>query len=107
MDGLDVCNLFVSKRRFSPILILTARETQHKLVAGFEVGSDDYLVKPFAMEELKMRLMALRRAQGTVTTLSVADLKLDLDKHQAVRDGKLLKLSGMLANARHVSSKQS
>ncbi|MFA0648473.1 response regulator transcription factor, partial [Vibrio cyclitrophicus] len=54
----------------------------------------DYLVKPFAMEELKVRLMALvRRSQGSVTSLSVADLKLDLDKHQAIRDGKLLKLS--------------
>ncbi|WP_215406670.1 response regulator transcription factor [Vibrio gigantis] len=94
MDGLDVCQSLRQQGVTTPILMLTARDTLQDKVAGFEVGSDDYLVKPFAMKELKMRLMALvRRAQGTVTTLSVADLKLDLDKHQAIRDGKLLKLS--------------
>ncbi|UOE82471.1 response regulator [Vibrio splendidus] len=91
MDGLDVCQSLRKQGVTTPILMLTARDTLEDKIAGFEVGSDDYLVKPFAMEELKVRLMALvRRAQGSVTSLSVANLKLDLDKHQAVRDSKLL-----------------
>lgn len=74
MDGLDVCQSLRKQGVTTPILMLTARDTLEDKIAGFEVGSDDYLVKPFAMEELKVRLMALvRRAQGSVTSLSVAD----------------------------------
>ncbi|KAB0292074.1 response regulator transcription factor [Vibrio fortis] len=94
MDGLDVCQSLRAQGITTPILMLTARDTLEDKIAGFDVGSDDYLVKPFAMEELKVRLMALiRRAQGGVATLSANGISVDLNTHQATRDGKPLKLS--------------
>lgn len=93
MDGIDVCKSLREKGISTPVLMLTARDTLDDKITGFAAGSDDYLVKPFAMEELKIRLQALiRRSQGTVTSLSIADLSIDLDKHQTTRAGQLLKL---------------
>lgn len=93
MDGIDVCKSLREKGISTPVLMLTARDTLDDKITGFAAGSDDYLVKPFAMEELKIRLQALiRRSQGTVTSLSIADLSIDLDKHQTIRAGQLLKL---------------
>lgn len=93
MDGIDVCQSLREQGVSTPVLMLTARDTLDDKVTGFAAGSDDYLVKPFAMEELKIRLQALiRRSQGTVTSLKVGDLSIDLDKHQATRAGQALKL---------------
>lgn len=93
MDGIDVCKSLRVKGISTPVLMLTARDTLDDKITGFAAGSDDYLVKPFAMEELKIRLQALiRRSQGTVTSLSIANLSIDLDKHQTTRAGQLLKL---------------
>ncbi|KJY70218.1 XRE family transcriptional regulator [Vibrio coralliilyticus] len=93
MDGIDVCQSLREQGVSTPVLMLTARDTLDDKVTGFAAGSDDYLVKPFAMEELKIRLQALiRRSQGTVTSLKVGDLSIDLDKHQATRAGQTLKL---------------
>ena len=93
MDGIDVCKSLREQGISTPVLMLTARDTLDDKVTGFAAGSDDYLVKPFAMEELKVRLLALiRRAQGSVASLTVADLTIDLDKHQATRAGQVLKL---------------
>lgn len=93
MDGIDVCQSLREQGVSTPVLMLTARDTLDDKVTGFAAGSDDYLVKPFAMEELKIRLQALlRRSQGTVTSLKVGDLSIDLDKHQATRSGQPLKL---------------
>lgn len=93
MDGIDVCKSLREKGISTPVLMLTARDTLDDKITGFAAGSDDYLVKPFAMEELKIRLQALiRRSQGTVTSLSIADLSIVLDKHQTTRAGQLLKL---------------
>lgn len=93
MDGIDVCKSLREKGISTPVLMLTARDTLDDKITGFAAGSDDYLVKPFAMEELKIRLQALiRRSQGTVTSLSIANLSIDLDKHQTIRAGQLLKL---------------
>lgn len=93
MDGIDLCKSLRDKGISTPVLMLTARDTLDDKVIGFNAGTDDYLVKPFAMEELKARLLALiRRSQGTIATLKVGDLCLDLDKHQAIRAGHLVKL---------------
>ena len=93
MDGIDVCQSLRNKGISTPILMLTARDTLDDKLTGFAAGSDDYLVKPFAMEELKVRLLALvRRAKGTVTSLTVGDLNLDLDQHHVNRAGQPIKL---------------
>ncbi|MFA0087624.1 response regulator transcription factor [Vibrio sp. 10N.261.51.F12] len=93
MDGIDVCQSLRDKGITTPILMLTARDTLNDKLTGFAAGSDDYLVKPFAMDELKVRLLALaRRSKGVVTRLSIGDLTVDLDKHQAIRSGQPLKM---------------
>jgi len=93
MDGINVCQTLRQKGITTPILMLTARDTLDDKLTGFAAGSDDYLVKPFAMEELKVRLFALvRRAQGVVTNLTVGDLSIDLDKHLVTRAGQVLKM---------------
>lgn len=93
MDGIDLCKSLRDKGISTPVLMLTARDTLDDKVIGFNAGTDDYLVKPFAMEELKARLHALiRRSQGSIAKLSVGDLCIDLDKHQVTRAGVLVKL---------------
>lgn len=115
MDGLDVCQTLRNKGISTPILMLTARDTLEDKIIGFAAGSDDYLVKPFAMEELKVRLQALvRRAQGTVQVLSVGDLSVDLKKHHVSRQGGTIKLPPvcwkmlvcLIRNSPNVVSKQ-
>ncbi|WP_318837907.1 response regulator transcription factor [Neiella holothuriorum] len=94
MDGLKVCNEMRSEGNDTPVIMLTARDTLDDKVTGFGVGADDYLVKPFAMAELIVRLQALaKRRSGQVKKLHVADLELDLQLKQATRDGQPLKLS--------------
>lgn len=93
MDGIDVCQSLRAKGVSTPILMLTARDNLQDKIDGFAAGSDDYLVKPFAMAELHMRMVALvRRASGTVSSLTVGDLCVDLDLHQASRAGEAIKL---------------
>lgn len=94
MDGIDVCQTLREKGISTPILMLTARDTLEDKLKGFSVGSDDYLVKPFAMEELKVRMIALvRRSLGTIQKLSVGDLNVDLDKHEVSRGGEAINLT--------------
>jgi DNA-binding response OmpR family regulator len=97
MDGLAVCKHLREQARMRiPILMLTARDMLANKVEGFEAGADDYLVKPFSLVELDMRLKALvRRAShpGGARVLAVGGLKFDLDSLQAERDGQKIKLN--------------
>jgi DNA-binding response OmpR family regulator len=97
MDGLDICRKYRSEAGGNkPILMLTARDTLEDKVAGLDAGADDYLVKPFEMEELDARLRALlRRAGGDLapTQLSVADLKFDTGTLEVRRDGRSITLT--------------
>ena len=80
MDGLEVCSCLRDDGRDTPVLMLTARDTLADKLEGFASGADDYLVKPFAMQELDVRLKALvRRARGEQSRelLWVADLVFD------------------------------
>jgi len=79
-----------------PVLFLTARDSVEDRVDGFEVGGDDYLVKPFAMDELIVRVRALcrRAASTTLPVLRVGDLELDRSRAEVRRDGVLLPLTG-------------
>ena len=96
MDGLSVCRELRRRGIRTPVLMLTARDAIDDRVAGLEAGSDDYLVKPFAMRELLARLRALtRRAAGLprVTTLQVADLALDTLTRRVRRGQRVIHLS--------------
>ncbi len=79
IDGLEACRRIRARGDRTPILMLTARETVIDRVAGLDAGADDYLVKPFALDELLARLRALlRRASGATTDVyRVADLELN------------------------------
>ena len=97
MDGLEVCRkLRGDARRQTPVLMLTARDALEQKLAGFDSGADDYLVKPFAIQELEARLRALirrDRRQVSAEVLKVADLILDTASLRVTRGGKEIQLS--------------
>ncbi|PMO71684.1 response regulator transcription factor [Vibrio splendidus] len=94
MNGLQVCENLRVQGIDTPVLMLTARDTLDDKLTGFSKGADDYLVKPFAMEELIVRAQVLaKRRSGQVSRLSVSDLEIDLKQHQAYRAKLPLKLS--------------
>ena len=94
MNGLSVCESMRAKGIDTPVIMLTARDTLDDKIAGFAKGTDDYLVKPFAMEELIVRVKALsRRKSGQVTRLTACGIELDIDRKEATADGQKLKLS--------------
>ncbi len=94
MDGLTVCEQLRQQGRDIPILMLTARDQITDKLAGFNAGTDDYLVKPFELDELVVRIQALsRRRSGQVQLLSCADLEMNLDTREVRRGGEPLKLS--------------
>jgi two-component system OmpR family response regulator len=90
MDGVSILRTLRAARVNTPVLLLTAVEGIDDRVEGLDAGADDYLVKPFAFVELHARLHALSRRpppQETITTLQVADLKMDLLKRSVSRAG--------------------
>ncbi len=95
MDGMEVCRRLREAGDTTPILMLTAKDQVRDRVAGLNAGADDYLVKPFAFEELLARLHALLRrpTQATDVILKVADLELNPTAFTAKRDGRTIKLS--------------
>lgn len=95
MDGLAFCRrLREDAGRATPVLMLTARDTLTDKLAGFDAGTDDYLVKPFALQELWARLQALERRHGKPAQdiLQVADLELNLGTRSVSRAGVELSL---------------
>ena len=94
LDGLDVCRRLRSRGLAVPILLLTARDAVPDRVAGLDAGADDYLVKPFASEELLARARALlRRGSEPAELLAFDDLVLDVRTRSARRDGREVHLS--------------
>jgi DNA-binding response OmpR family regulator len=95
LDGASVCRQAREAGTATPVLMLTALDTVEDKLAGFAAGADDYLVKPFAMAELLVRLHALHRRAGgapEARVLRVADLTLDLDSLEVRRGGDRLLL---------------
>ncbi len=97
MDGLSVCQkIRKDARDDTPIIMLTARDTQDDKITGLDTGADDYLVKPFAIKELEARVQSLiRRSRGEMTrdVLSVGDLTVDTSTLKVERNGVALNVT--------------
>ena len=94
LDGLEVCRRLRARGNTTPILLLTARRDVSDRVAGLDAGADDYLSKPFAIDELLARLRALlRRTAAPAERLTYADLALDTSSHKAGRGDRALELT--------------
>ncbi len=94
VDGLTTCRRIREKGLRTPVLMLTARHEVTDRVAGLDAGADDYLVKPFALDELLARLRALlRRATPDDTVLHVGDLVLDPQRRRVTRGDSELQLT--------------
>lgn len=118
MDGFEVTRVLRSRGVTTPILFLTARDDVPSTVQGLTVGGDDYVTKPFSLEELVARIRAvLRRTethQAETAVLRYADLEIDSDAHEVRRAGRLIDLSPtefellrfLVANAGRVLSRQ-
>ncbi len=93
-NGLDICKEIRKIKPQLPVLILTVRESTTDKVTAFDAGADDYLTKPFAVEELLARVRALLRRQDIYVgdILTVGDIKLDVRRQKAYRRGKLVEL---------------
>ena len=99
-DGSSVLRELRGRRDSTPVLVLTARGGVHEKIAGLQTGADDYLVKPFAFEELVARLRALLRRPGEMLgrVLQTANLGLDTEGRQAFVDGKAELMSAQELN---------
>jgi len=118
VDGWEVCRRLRQAGSTLPILMLTAKDDVKDRVKGLDIGADDYLVKPFALEELLARVRALlRRTEDSVehsTVLSFEDLRLDIDTREVFRGGRRIDLTTrefdllhlFMANPRKVLSKE-
>ena len=115
MDGLGVTRRLRAKGDAIPVLLLTARDGVADRVAGLDAGADDYLVKPFASDELLARVRALlRRGAAPGDLLSAGDVTLDLVERAASRAGRMLNLTPreadllelLLRNARAVVTRE-
>jgi len=94
LDGLEVCRRMRRAGDRTPVLMLTARDAIDDRVEGLDAGADDYLVKPFALRELRARLRALlRRVDRGTETLRYADLTLDPGAHEVHRGERSVDLS--------------
>ena len=96
IDGLEVCRRLRTLGDRTPVLMLTARDALNDRVEGLDAGADDYLVKPFELDELFARLRALLRRRAPVTDgeiLRFEDLALDLTTREAKRGDRLIELT--------------
>ena len=97
IDGFEVCRRLRTEGSRAPVLFLTARDATEDKVRGLTLGGDDYLVKPFSLEELVARAQAVLRRSGLTrqagSVLSCADLTLDDDAHRVTRAGVDVSLS--------------
>jgi two-component system OmpR family response regulator len=118
MSGLDVLAKLRQQIPHLPLLLLTAKDAVEDRIAGLTAGGDDYVTKPFSLEELVLRLRALLRRTGVTTETNsakivVGDLVLDEDSHDVTRDGEEITLTAtefellrfMMRNAKRVLSK--
>src|SRR5215467_4085268 len=94
-DGLDLLRAHRARRKPTPVIILTARDALQERVAGLDAGADDYLVKPFELEELTARMRAVVRRRGghAEPVIEVGDVRLDQSKREVTLAGQPVILS--------------
>jgi DNA-binding response OmpR family regulator len=94
-DGLEILRTVRERGVDTPVLVLTARDSLEDRVVGLDTGADDYLVKPFAFEEMLARIRALMRRNRVAEAvhLGVADLEMDLVSREVTRDGRPIELT--------------
>ncbi len=95
LSGIEVLEWIRSKKNSVPVLVLTAKDSISDRVDGLNAGADDYLIKPFSLDELVARIHAItRRKSGVVTNIITAgDLTMNLNNHTVTRSGKSVSLS--------------
>ncbi len=95
MDGVEILKSIRERGIETPVIFLTAKDAERDVVKGLNLGADDYMVKPFSINELLARTRAiLRRAKGErLSKLQVADLVMDLKTHRVLRGGKRIDLT--------------
>jgi two-component system, OmpR family, response regulator len=95
IDGIDVCRCLREQWQDLPIIMVTARSAKAEIIQGLEAGGDDYLVKPFEMEELVARMRALERRSGMHPrrVIEFADCRLDTTARTVARAGELVRLA--------------
>lgn len=95
VDGLTVLRTLRGRGDTTPVLLLTARDAVEQRVEGLDAGADDYLVKPFALEELlaRLRVLTRRKGSGLTNVYTLADLTVDVSARTAERGGTELSLS--------------
>lgn len=97
MHGFELCRFIKENNKYTPVLMLTALDTTDDLVAGFDSGADDYMVKPFEFKELTARIKALTRRnleeKKIQETIRVANLELNLDRKNARRGNTNIELT--------------
>ena len=117
IDGFEVCRRMRADGDLTPVIFLTARDTKDDMLSGFTKGGDDYITKPFSLEEVVARVNAVLRRAGTSGPASTVhryvDLVMDEDSHRVTRAGEPVELSPtewkllryLLMNAERVLSK--
>jgi two-component system OmpR family response regulator len=98
IDGFEVMRRMRERQQLVPVLFLTARDATEDKIAGLTLGGDDYITKPFSLEEVVARIRAvLRRTQGTdqkpTPVLRYGDIELDDDSHEVLKGGQSVELS--------------
>ena len=95
MDGIEILKSIREKSIETPVIFLTAKDAEKDIVQGLNVGADDYMVKPFSINELLARVRAILRRDKAkwVSELKVADLTMDLKTHKVLRGGKRIDLT--------------
>jgi DNA-binding response OmpR family regulator len=93
-DGLDICRRFAAAKDSVPVIVITARGQKEDRVRGLTLGADDYVVKPFALDELLARINAvLRRTKGRVRDVTLGDVTLDFVRLRAYKGSRELVLT--------------
>jgi DNA-binding response OmpR family regulator len=94
-DGLTLCKELRAREIHTPVIMLTARGNQDDRVIGLDAGADDYMVKPFGLDELFARIRAVLRRRKTTDSnlIKMADLVMDKKKHEVSRAGKIIDLT--------------
>ena len=96
LDGISLCKQLRAEGNDTPVIMLTARDTDDDMLTGLRTGADDYIVKPFNMALLEARIESLTRrhsGKGFSTELTCGAIRLDLNTHQVFRDDKAIKLT--------------